>query len=72
MILVGLVIGRWWVVPTAGVTWAALLLYQGTINVGDVPVAFVLAVANAAVGVGAHQIVLWSARHTRERGFGPT
>jgi hypothetical protein len=53
MIVVGLVLGRWWwlALAVAGVGWPAVLWSQGIIDSGQVAGAALLAVANAAVGV---------------------
>jgi hypothetical protein len=60
MLLVGLVIGRWWAVPLGGVAWAALV--AASIAPGDVPLAAALGAANVAVGVLARWAVVWLAR----------
>ena len=53
MILLGLVLGRWWwaALIAAGVGWPALLLGSDLIGPGQVPEATALALLNAAVGV---------------------
>lgn len=67
MILFGLLLGRWWRLSlgAAAVAWPLLLLADGVVSV--VPVllgAAVLGVANAAVGVAAHQAVLQLVRRS--------
>lgn len=53
MIVVGLVLGRWWwlALIVAGLGWPALLWSQEIIDGGQIGAAGLLAVANAAVGV---------------------
>ncbi len=59
LLLAGLVVGRWWFVPIAGVVWAVLV---------DASVAaFALGAANTAVGVAVHRTVVLLLR--RLRGF---
>lgn len=75
MILFGLVFGRWWrtALVAAAVVWPAVLLMDGVIagapgsKVAVVFQAAALAVANAALGVGVHQIVLAGVRWLRRR-----
>jgi hypothetical protein len=62
MVLVGLVVGRWWAVPLGGLAWAVLVLLAVHMPIGDVPVAAALGAANVAVGVVARQA---AARITR-------
>lgn len=60
LLLVGLVLGRWWWLPLllAAAGWPALLLATGAMTVGPGLVgAAGLAVLNAAVGVAVHQAV---------------
>jgi hypothetical protein len=52
MLLVGLVVGRTWIVPFGAAAWAGLLLLTGTIVVSEVPVAALLGGVNTLVGVG--------------------
>jgi hypothetical protein len=67
MVVVGLVLGRWWwlALAVAGVGWPALLWSQGIIDGGQVVGAAVLAVANAAVGVLIVQGSILAFRHLR-------
>jgi hypothetical protein len=44
---VALGIGRWWATPLTAVAWAILLLVDGTIGMSDVPLAAMVAAANA-------------------------
>jgi hypothetical protein len=65
MILFGLVLGRWWrlALAASAVLWPAIVLADGAIDsVGEVIGAVGLGVANAAVGVLAHQAVLQAYR----------
>jgi hypothetical protein len=64
VVLAGFIVGRWWIVPVAGVAWAGLLLEQGVVGAADVPGAFALAIANAAVGVAAGLVARWPLRHS--------
>lgn len=72
VILLGLVLGRWWwpALGTAAVVWPALLVATNVIDLdeGDILAgAAVLAVANAGVDVLAHQACLHAYRHLRDR-----
>jgi hypothetical protein len=58
MLLVGLIIGRAWVVPLGAVAWAALVLVVGSIDAADLPVAALLGGVNALVGVAVHRVLL--------------
>jgi hypothetical protein len=55
LLLVGVVVGRWWVVPASALVWVALLLATGTVDSGGVLAAAGLAAANAVVGVLVHK-----------------
>ena len=77
MILLGLVLGRWWLpaLGTAAVLWPALLVATNVINLDEADVlagAAGLAVANAGVGVLAHQACLRAYRHLRDRNSSAT
>jgi hypothetical protein len=61
IILLGIVLGRWWrtALVVLGLGWPAVLVATGVIDsVGTAVGAAVLALGNAAVGVGAHQASL--------------
>ena len=62
MLLVGLVLGRWWVIPLGGVAWALLVALAVSIAPGDVPLAAALGAANAAVGVLVRSPLVWVGR----------
>lgn len=62
MLLVGLVVGRWWVIPLGGVVWGALVVFAVSIAPADVPLAAAFGAANVAVGVVARWTVVWIAR----------
>jgi hypothetical protein len=62
MLLVGLVIGRWWAIPVGALGWAALVVVAVPISAGDIPLAVALGAANAAVGVFARWAVVWTIR----------
>ena len=59
LLLAGLVVGRWWFVPVAGVAWSLVVGADG--------LAFALGAANTAVGVAVHRTVVLLLR--RLRGF---
>lgn len=59
VILVGVVIGRWWAIPFIGVAWAVLLSVEDVCTGGCSGGAFVFACANGAVGVAIHRGVRW-------------
>ncbi|MEV0428538.1 hypothetical protein ACIBPB_12185 [Micromonospora sp. NPDC049836] len=66
LLLVGLVLGRWWWLPLllAAVGWPALLVATGAMTVAPGLVgAAGLAVLNAAVGVAVHQAVRRALTH---------
>ena len=70
MILFGFVMGRWWRVAlvTATVGWPLLLVITDTVGfTAGLIAAATLAVANAGVGVLAHQGCLHAYRHLRRR-----
>ncbi len=56
-LLLGLAIGRWWIVPVASVAWALLVSIDGSCDLGCSPGALGLAAVNSAVGVLAHLAV---------------
>lgn len=62
MLLVGLVVGRWWAMPLGGVCWAMLVVLAVSIAPSDVPLVAALGAANAAVGVLVRWAVVWVAR----------
>ena len=68
MILLGLLLGRWWgwalIVGTSA--WTVVLWTQGLLETpAEIIGAAALAFANTAVGVLAHQLVLATARRAR-------
>jgi hypothetical protein len=67
MILFGLILGRWWwlALPLAAAGWPILLLVTDTIGAGQIPLAALLGLLNAAVGVVVLQAVLWVLRVRR-------
>ncbi len=70
MILVGLLLGRWWksALVAGALSWPALLWIDGVITTPErVAGAAVLALLNTAVGVGVHQLVLGLTRLARHR-----
>jgi hypothetical protein len=72
ILVVGLAVGRWWLLPVAAVAWVVLLLATGVIGLVEIPAAAGLALANAAVGVAVHKTVAWPLRQRRARRIGPT
>ncbi len=70
MILLGLVLGRWWrtALVVAAISWPILLLSGGIISVAQVPVSAGLAIINAGVGVLVGQGGLRAYRTLRHRG----
>lgn len=64
-LLAGMLMGRWWFVPAAGLAWVTLLVLTNNLGISDVPVAASLAMANAAIGVAAHKVIALSLRHVR-------
>jgi hypothetical protein len=68
MILVGLLLGRWWKSAlVAGATaWPVLLWRQGLIDTApEIVGAAALALSNTAVGAMVHQLALAPVRRTR-------
>lgn len=59
MLLVGLVVGRFWAIPLGAVAWGVLLVATGVAGIGDVPFGLLLGAANVAVGVLAHRLIAW-------------
>ncbi len=69
MILLGLVLGRWWwmALVVAATGWPALLLATDIIGPDQIPAATLLGLLNAAVGVAVVQGALWIYRRLRHR-----
>jgi hypothetical protein len=72
MILLGLILGRWWwpALGTAAAGWPLLLLATDVIDFDEPAIlagAAALAVANAGVGVLTHQGCLHAYGHLRHR-----
>ncbi|MBQ0905059.1 hypothetical protein [Micromonospora sp. U21] len=69
LILVGLLLGRWWWLPLliSAVGWPVLLVATDTMNIepGLIAAASGLAVLNAGAGVVVHQGILWAVRRAR-------
>ena len=72
VLIAGLAVGRWWLLPIAGLAWVVLLLATGVIGLVEIPAAASLAVANAAVGVAVHKALVSPFRQRRARRIGPT
>ena len=56
VILMGLIVGRWRLLPIAAIAWSALLLADATIDFADVPLAAGLAFVNCGLGVLTHKL----------------
>lgn len=68
MILVGLLLGRWWktALVLGSTAWPVLLWTQGLIDTApEIAGAAALALANTAVGAMVHQLVLALVRRAR-------
>jgi hypothetical protein len=65
MLLVGLVVGRVWIVPLGAAAWAGLVLLTGTIDVADVPIAALVGGVNTLVGVTVHWALAYPFRRHR-------
>jgi hypothetical protein len=65
MLLVGLVVGRAWIVPLGAAAWAGLLLLTGTLDPADVPAAGLLGGVNTLVGVGLQRALTFPFRRHR-------
>jgi hypothetical protein len=55
LLLGGVVVGRWWVIPPSALVWVALLFATGSIGGGNVLAAAGFAAANAVLGVLVHK-----------------
>jgi hypothetical protein len=51
MLLVGLVIGRWWAIPLGALILPVLVVLTTSVDAADLPLAAALGAANIAVGV---------------------
>ena len=58
LLVVGVVVGRSWVVPASALAWVVLLLATNTIGGGNVPAAAGLAAVNTLVGVLVHKAAM--------------
>lgn len=70
MILLGLILGRWWwlALGVASIGWPLILLTTNVVGFDyDLIAGAVLAAANAGVGVLAHQVGLHAYRQARRR-----
>jgi hypothetical protein len=65
-LVLGLAVGRWWIVVVAAVGWAAALVASGVIGIEDAAIgAAGLAAADAAVGAAIHKGVAAAFRLAR-------
>jgi hypothetical protein len=68
LILVGLLMGRWYFVPVAAIAWAVILGLDGIISgVEGYTGAAVLGAANTAAGVALHQLIVRFLRGARSK-----
>jgi hypothetical protein len=67
LILAGLIVGRWWIVPVAMVAWPALLIGTG-VGSGLSLSAVLVAVPNAALGVALRLLAVRLWRFPRDGG----
>lgn len=69
MILLGLVLGRWWrtALLAGAIIWPVIVVSDDSIGVSVIPAAAMLGVLNAAAGVVVTQAVLWLVRSVRHR-----
>lgn len=68
LLVVGLVLGRWWrtTLAVATILWPFLLVVNGVMNVTiELLGAAALAFANSLTGVIVHQGLLWTVRQRR-------
>lgn len=65
VLLAGLLIGRWWFVPAGGFAWVVLLVGANDLGLAEVPIAAALAMANAAIGVAGHKVIVLAVGHVR-------
>ncbi|WP_262285751.1 hypothetical protein [Micromonospora sp. MA102] len=75
LILLGLLLGRWWwlALPVAAAGWPILLVTTGAMDAGPgLLAASGLAVLNTGAGVAVHQVVLHLVRRLRPTTDGPT
>lgn len=56
-LLVGLLVGRWMIVPGAAAAWMIILQLTGTCDWGCSGTGLGLAAANTGFGVGVHQLI---------------
>jgi hypothetical protein len=69
VLLAGVVVGRWWVVPLAAVAWAGILFTNGSCDLTCAPGAAGLAIVNTAAGVLLHKAAVWLYRHVQSPGW---
>jgi len=70
LMLVGLVLGRWWRTTLVAATlgWPILLLADGLIEPGwNIAAAAGLSAANTAAGIVVHQAIRWAVRRATTR-----
>jgi hypothetical protein len=57
MLLVGLVIGRWWAIPLGALILPVLVVLTTSVDAADLPLAAALGAANIAVGVVVRRVL---------------
>lgn len=62
MLLLGLVVGRRWVIPFGGLAWVVFVVIAVSIAPGGLPLTAALGAANVAVGVLVRRTAAWIAR----------
>lgn len=58
VLVVAVLVGRWWVLPAAAILWTAAVFIGGSCGPSCAPSAALLAGANAAAGVLLHKAVV--------------
>jgi hypothetical protein len=57
-LVLGLAVGRWWVVVIAALGWVVALVASGVIGVEGAAIGGALAAANTAIGIAIHKCVV--------------
>jgi hypothetical protein len=66
--LFGMVIGRIWAIPMAGIVWTLLIAFSDSCDGSCLPSSIALGLANAAVGVAVHKGVAYVISRASRRG----
>lgn len=60
LIVVGLVLGRWWIIPPVALLWSIVLALTGVLSgTQDLVAAALIGALNVAVGVLVHKGIAW-------------